>query len=164
MYCLPVLKRERHRQALLCAATSGSPKFFAGTDSAPHPQYAKECDHGCAGVYTAHAAVELYAEAFALQDKLDALPGFLCRHGAQFYGRTLNRDAMVLRAGRWPIPARIPFAPAPACAVEEGEENEGDLIPLRAGEELQWRAEVLSTEELGRLLADTPAADVLDLR
>jgi dihydroorotase len=126
LYCLPVLKREGHRQALVRAATSGSPKFFLGTDSAPHARHTKETDCGCAGIYTAHAGIELYAEAFAAAGALDKLAGFASVHGAQFYGLPANADTITLVEETWPIPAEIPF----------GAER---LVPLRAGAGVAWR-------------------------
>ena len=125
-YCLPVLKRETHRQALLMAATSGSPKFFLGTDSAPHPAYLKEHASGCAGCYTAHAAIEMYAEAFDGAGALDRLEGFASFHGADFYGLPRNTDRITLRRESWMPPASFPFGGA-------------QLKPLRSGESLPWR-------------------------
>ncbi|MBV2235024.1 MAG: dihydroorotase [Sterolibacterium sp.] len=126
-YCLPVLKRETHRQALLAAATSGNPKFFLGTDSAPHARHAKEAACGCAGCYTAHAAIELYAEAFDAIGALDRLEGFASFHGADFYRLPRNREQITLRKESWRVPASQPYV-------------EGDpLIPLRAGENIAWR-------------------------
>lgn len=125
-YCLPVLKRESHRQALLEAATSGSPKFFLGTDSAPHPRNQKEAACGCAGCYTAHAALELYAEAFEAAGALDRLEAFASFHGADFYGLPRNRDRVTLERNEWRVPESFGF----------GEES---LVPLRAGERLAWR-------------------------
>ncbi|CUA83592.1 MULTISPECIES: dihydroorotase [Gulbenkiania] len=125
-YCLPVLKREQHRQALLKAATSGSPRFFLGTDSAPHAQGAKEAACGCAGMYTAHAALELYAEAFEEADALDRLEAFASFHGPDFYGLPRNSETVTLVRESWPVPASLPY---------------GDtvLVPLRAGETLRWK-------------------------
>lgn len=131
-YCLPVLKRERDREALLQAATSGDPKFFLGTDSAPHPVEAKETACGCAGVYTAHAAIELYAEAFEQKGKLDKLEGFASFHGAAFYDLPRNTATLSLRRDPWRIPARLPFA-------------EHDMVPFRAGELCQWKLETLGS-------------------
>ena len=131
-YCLPVLKRERDREALLQAATSGDPKFFLGTDSAPHPVEAKETACGCAGIYTAHAAIELYAEAFEQKGKLDKLEGFASFHGAAFYDLPRNTATLSLRRDPWRIPARLPFA-------------EHDLVPFRAGELCQWKLETLGS-------------------
>jgi dihydroorotase len=126
-YCLPILKREEHRQALLAAATSGNPKFFLGTDSAPHPRSAKESSCGCAGCYTAHAAIELYAEAFEQAGALDRLEGFASHFGADFYGLPRNEDRITLVKETWTAPAPI--------EVEPGVE----LVPLRTGEALHWR-------------------------
>ncbi|HSH28451.1 MAG TPA: hypothetical protein VK971_00985, partial [Thiohalobacter sp.] len=125
-YCLPVLKRETHREALIAAATSGSPKFFLGTDSAPHPQHAKESACGCAGLYTAHAAIELYAEAFEQAGALDKLEGFASHHGADFYGLPRNPDTITLVRQPWTVPESYPLADA-------------KVIPLRAGDEIVWR-------------------------
>jgi dihydroorotase len=124
-YCLPVLKRESHREALVEAATSGNPKFFLGTDSAPHPRGAKEAPCGCAGIYTAHAALELYAAAFEEADALDKLEGFASVHGAEFYGLPLNSGSITLERRPWQVPERLAFG---------GEE----LVPLRAGETIPW--------------------------
>lgn len=126
MYCLPVLKREPHRIALINAATSGSPKFFLGTDSAPHAIGAKESACGCAGIYTAHAAIELYAEAFEAANALDRLEGFASFFGADFYGLPRNRDHITLVREAWKVP-------------ETRELGNELLQPLRAGESLQWR-------------------------
>ncbi|MDG4554956.1 MAG: dihydroorotase [Candidatus Competibacter sp.] len=125
-YCLPVLKRERHRQALLKTATSGNPKFFLGTDSAPHPRSGKETACGCAGCYTAHAALELYAEAFDSAGALDKLEAFASFHGADFYGLPRNVGTVTLRRLPMAVPASFPF-------------DDDDLIPLRAGTMLAWR-------------------------
>ncbi len=125
-YCLPVLKREGDRAALLKAAVSGDPKFFLGTDSAPHTRSAKESACGCAGIYTAHAAVELYAEAFAAAGALDKLEAFASFHGADFYGLPRNGDTITLVNEAQDIPASFPF----------GEET---VIPLRAGGSVGWR-------------------------
>jgi dihydroorotase len=130
-YCLPILKRERHRQALLQAATSGDPKFFLGTDSAPHPRPGKETACGCAGCYTAHAALELYAEAFDAAGALDRLEAFASFHGADFYGLPRNTGTITLRRQPTPVPKSFPFG------AEE-------LVPLRAGETLGWRLETPS--------------------
>jgi dihydroorotase len=126
-YCLPVLKRETHRQALVEVATSGNPKFFLGTDSAPHAQNAKEAACGCAGCYTAHAALELYAEAFAAAGALDKLEAFASFHGPDFYGLPRNRERITLVKENRAVPLDYPYTP--------GER----LIPLRAGETLDWR-------------------------
>jgi dihydroorotase len=125
-YCLPVLKRETHREALVEAATSGNPKFFLGTDSAPHPRKAKEAACGCAGIYTAHAAIELYAAAFEEAGALDKLEGFASRFGAQFYGLPLNQDTITLAREEWTVPEEIALG---------GEA----LVPLRAGETIAWK-------------------------
>ena len=125
-YCLPVLKRERHRQALLEAAASGSPRFFLGTDSAPHARHAKESDCGCAGLYTAHAGIELYAEAFDAIGALDRLEAFASFHGPDFYGLPRNTAKVTLRRERWTVPESLPFGDA-------------ELKPLRGGETLAWR-------------------------
>lgn len=126
-YCLPVLKRERHRAALLRAATSGNPRFFLGTDSAPHARGAKEAACGCAGCYTAHAAIELYAEAFAAAGALDRLEAFASFNGPDFYHLPRNSGQITLRQEAWTAPASYPYA---------GGES---LVPLRAGETLHWR-------------------------
>ena len=125
-YCLPVLKREVHRQALVQAATSGSPKFFLGTDSAPHPAHLKEHATGCAGCYTAHAAMPLYAEAFDNAGALDKLEGFASFHGADFYGLPRNSGTLTLRRENWTPPESFAFGDA-------------ELKPLRSGESLSWR-------------------------
>ena len=125
-YCLPVLKRESHRQALLKAATSGSPKFFLGTDSAPHARSAKEAACGCAGCYTALHALELYAEAFEAAGALDKLESFASFHGADFYGLPRNTDKITLEKAAWHVPDSLPF-------------DDDVLVPLRAGETLQWK-------------------------
>jgi dihydroorotase len=125
-YCLPVLKRETHREALVEAAISGNPKFFLGTDSAPHPRKAKEAACGCAGIYTAHAAIELYATVFEEAGALDKLEGFASRFGAQFYGLPLNQDTITLAREEWTVPEELAFG---------GE----TLVPLRAGETIAWK-------------------------
>jgi len=125
-YCLPVLKREVHRQALVAAATSGSPKFFLGTDSAPHPVHLKEHATGCAGCYTAHAAIEMYAEAFDAAGALDRLEGFASFYGADFYGLPRNTGSITLKRESWTPPESFPF-------------GEAELKPLRSGEALPWR-------------------------
>jgi dihydroorotase len=125
-YCLPVLKREEHRQALLAVATSGNPKFFLGTDSAPHARNAKESACGCAGMYSAHAALELYAEAFEQAGALERLEAFASFHGADFYGLPRNTGTVTLEKAGWTVPAELPF----------GKET---LVPLRAGESVAWR-------------------------
>lgn len=125
-YCLPVLKREVHRERLVRAAISGNPKFFIGTDSAPHAKSAKETDCGCAGIYTAFAGVELYAEVFDAADALDKFEGFMSVAGAQFYGLPVNEERITLVKEDAPVPASFPL----------GAET---LIPLRAGGKLAWR-------------------------
>jgi dihydroorotase len=125
-YCLPVLKRESHREALVEAATSGNPKYFLGTDSAPHARGAKEAGCGCAGIYTAHAAIELYAAAFEEAGALGKLEGFASVFGAQFYGLAPNRDSITLERAEWRIPERLAF-------------GADELVPLRAGETLAWQ-------------------------
>jgi dihydroorotase len=125
-YCLPVLKREVHRQALLGAAVSGDPKFFLGTDSAPHGRGAKESACGCAGIYTAHAAIELYAEAFAQAGALNRLEGFASFYGADFYGFPRNTETITLAKERQEVPEALPFGP-------------DALVPFRAGAATAWR-------------------------
>jgi dihydroorotase len=126
-YCLPILKRERHREALLSAATSGSGKFFLGTDSAPHAQGDKEAACGCAGAYTAPAAIELYAAAFEQAGALDRLEGFASHHGPAFYGLPRNSDTITLSREPWRLPESLPYA-GDTC-----------IIPLLAGETLEWK-------------------------
>ena len=125
-YCLPVLKRETHRIALVEAATSGSNKFFLGTDSAPHPAHLKEHATGCAGCYTSHAAMELYAEAFESAGALDKLEAFASFHGPAFYGLPRNEGTITLRKESWMPPESYPF-------------GEAELKPLRSGEQLLWK-------------------------
>jgi dihydroorotase len=125
-YCLPILKREAHRQALLAAATSGSPKFFLGTDSAPHARHTKENACGCAGCYSAPVALELYAEAFEDAGALDRLEGFASFHGADFYGLPRAVDTVTLVREPWTVPSEYPL-------------GEHRVVPLRAGESLRWR-------------------------
>jgi dihydroorotase len=124
-YCAPILKRETHRAALLQAATSGDPHFFLGTDSAPHPREAKETGCGCAGLYTAHAALELYAEAFEQADRLDRLEAFASFHGPDFYRLPRNTDRVVLERTPWTVPDEYPLAGS-TCK------------PMRAGESVAW--------------------------
>jgi dihydroorotase len=127
-YCLPVLKRERDREALLEAATSDDARFFLGTDSAPHARHTKEAACGCAGIFSAHAAIELYAEAFENAGRLDRLEAFAGERGADFYGVPRNAGTITLRKETWTVPDRYPFGP------------EGDqLVPFRAGSTLAWR-------------------------
>ena len=125
-YCLPVLKREEHREALVEAATSGNPKFFLGSDSAPHARAAKEAACGCAGIYTAHAALELYATAFEEAGALDKLEAFASAHGANFYGLPHNRGSVTLVRKEWRVPETLDFG---------GEA----LVPLRAGDTVPWK-------------------------
>ncbi len=129
-YCLPILKGEEDRQSLIGAAISGNPKFFLGTDSAPHPVEAKERSCGCAGIYTAHAALELYAEVFEEVHALDRFEGFASLYGAAFYGLPRNRGTLTLCKEPWRVPLRLPF-------------GQGSLIPFRAGEICRWRLETL---------------------
>jgi len=125
-YCLPVLKREVHRQALLKAAASGSPRFFLGTDSAPHPKNEKESACGCAGCYTAASALELYAEAFEEAGALDRLEAFASFHGPDFYSLPRNSSKIILRREPWSLPAELPLGAQ-------------SIVPLRAGETLRWK-------------------------
>jgi dihydroorotase len=125
-YCLPILKRERDRQALLAAATSGNPRYFLGTDSAPHERSSKETACGCAGMFTAHAALELYTEAFESAGKLDRLEGFASHFGADFYGLARHTETITLLKQPWIGPDRLAF-------------GSGELIPYRAGESIAWR-------------------------
>ena len=127
-YCLPVLKREEHRRALVEAAVSGNPKFFLGTDSAPHARHTKETGCGCAGIYTAHAGIELYAEMFAAAGALDRLEGFASYYGADFYGLPRNQGNLTLLKVPTVVPSEYPFG---GSAV----------VPLRAGESVAWRLE-----------------------
>ena len=125
-YCLPVLKRERHRAALVEAAAGGEARFFLGTDSAPHSRHAKEAACGCAGLYTAHAGIEFYAEAFDRAGALGALEAFASRNGPAFYGLEPNRETITLRREPWPVPDEMPMG--------------GDvLVPFRAGGRVAWR-------------------------
>lgn len=125
-YCLPVLKRERDRRALIEAATSDDPRFFLGTDSAPHARHTKEAACGCAGVFSAHAAIELYAEAFEAAGKLDRLEAFASLRGPDFYGLPRNTDQITLERVAWTPPASYTFAA-------------DEIVPLRAGESVAWR-------------------------
>ncbi|GAC1695028.1 MAG: dihydroorotase [Steroidobacteraceae bacterium] len=125
-YCLPVLKAEADRAALLEAVAGGSERFFLGTDSAPHARAAKETACGCAGVFSAHAGVELYAEAFEAAGALDKLEGFASRHGADFYGLPHNAGTLTLTREPWEVPPHYPF-------------GTDELVPLRAGERIPWR-------------------------
>ncbi len=125
-YCLPVLKRETHREALVQAATSGNKKFFLGTDSAPHAQHTKEAACGCAGCYTAHAAIELYTEAFEAAGALDKLEAFASFYGADYYGLPRNTSKITLRKEEWQVPTSMGF-------------GEHQLVPLRAEEKMNWK-------------------------
>ncbi len=125
-FCLPVIKHEKHRVALVQAATSSNPKFFLGTDSAPHARSNKENACGCAGIFTAHAAMELYAEVFEQVGVLDKLEAFASFHGADFYQLPRNREQITLHKESWVVPEQLSFA---------GEK----LVPLRAGESMTWR-------------------------
>jgi dihydroorotase len=125
-YCLPVLKREQHRQALIDAATSGSPKFFLGTDSAPHSVEKKQSACGCAGIFTSHAGIELYAEVFDAAGKIDLLEAFASRYGSSFYGLSPNSRKIVLKRETWQVPLLYKF-------------GSNVVRPLRAGEEIAWR-------------------------
>nr|WP_226819023.1 dihydroorotase [Acidithiobacillus montserratensis] len=125
-YCLPILKRETHRQALVQAATSGNPRYFLGTDSAPHPRQDKESACGCAGIYTAHAAIELYAEVFAAAGALDRLEAFASFHGPDFYRLPRNQDSIILEKSSWTVEESLD------CGKDS-------LIPLRAGQAVHWR-------------------------
>lgn len=125
-YCLPVLKREEHREALVRVAASGSPKFFLGTDSAPHAKHTKEAACGCAGMYTAHAAIELYAEAFECANALDKLEAFASFYGPDFYGLPRNTDQITLAKEAWQVPNELKL-------------GDDALVPLRAGQEVRWK-------------------------
>jgi dihydroorotase len=125
-YCLPILKRQSHQEALIAAATSGSPKFFLGTDSAPHARGAKEAACGCAGSYTAHAAIELYAEAFEAAGALDKLEAFASFHGPDFYGLPRHTDRITLAKESWAVPESYAF-------------GDSVVVPVRAGGELGWQ-------------------------
>ena len=125
-YCLPILKRETHQRALLQAASSGDPRFFLGTDSAPHSIHNKESDCGCAGTYSAYSALELYAQAFASVDALDKLEGFASFYGADFYGLPRNQATITLQQQQWQIPTSLSFA-------------DETVVPLAAGETIEWK-------------------------
>ncbi len=125
-FCLPILKRNSHQQALISAATSGSKKFFLGTDSAPHTKQAKENACGCAGSYTAHAAIELYAEVFEQANALDKLEAFASFNGADFYGLPRNKTTITLNKQAWLVPETLNF-------------GENDLVPVKAGEQITWQ-------------------------
>ena len=125
-YCLPILKRETHREALIAAATSGNPRYFLGTDSAPHARHTKENACGCAGCYSAHAAIALYAEAFEAVDALPMLEGFAGHHGADFYRLPRNTGTLTLVREPWRVPDEYPY-------------GDDTIVPLRAGETVAWR-------------------------
>jgi dihydroorotase len=125
-YCMPILKREEDRQALIQAAISGNPKFFLGTDSAPHARDTKEAVCGCAGIYTAHAGIELYAEIFGAYGALDKLEGFASIYGSNFYGLPRNQDKITLVKETWDVPMQLPF-------------HKDSLVPFRAGGTVGWR-------------------------
>jgi dihydroorotase len=125
-YCLPVLKRESHRQALVAAATSGDPRFFLGTDSAPHARERKENACGCAGMFSAPAAIELYAQLFEQVGALERLEAFAAHHGADFYGLPRNRETLTLERSPWQVPENLPF-------------GQSTVVPMAAGETLDWR-------------------------
>jgi dihydroorotase len=131
-FCLPILKRNTHQQALQAAAISGNPKFFLGTDSAPHARGAKESACGCAGCFTAYAAIELYAEIFEDLGALDKLEGFASHFGADYYGLPRNREQITLVKEGWQAPAELPF-------------GSDVIVPLRAGETLRWKLQPQST-------------------
>ena len=126
LYCLPILKRETHREALIAAATSGNPRYFLGTDSAPHARHTKENACGCAGCYSAHAAIALYAEAFEAVDALPMLEGFAGHHGADFYRLPRNTGTLTLVREPWRVPDEYPY-------------GDDTIVPLRAGETVAWR-------------------------
>ena len=125
-YCLPIIKRETHREALVAAAVSGDSKFFLGTDSAPHARHTKETSCGCAGVYTAHAGIELYAEVFEAAGALEKLESFASVFGARFYGLPVNAEKITLEKSDFAVPEEIAF-------------GDDALVPFRAGEAVRWR-------------------------
>ncbi len=125
-YCLPILKREPHQEALIKAATGGNRRFFLGTDSAPHPQHAKESACGCAGCYTAHAAIELYAEIFEAENALDKLEGFASQHGADFYGMPRNSEQITLQKRDWQVAESYQF-------------GKDRVVPIKAGQTIHWQ-------------------------
>ncbi|MGE0313090.1 MAG: dihydroorotase [Lautropia sp.] len=141
-YCLPVLKRERHRLALVAAATGGNPRFFLGTDSAPHARALKEHASACAGCYTAPHALELYAMAFDAANALERLEGFASRHGPAFYGLPVNTRRTTLVRGRWRLSETLPF-------------GDGEIVPLAAGEDIGW---LLEDEQPGSAPAPASSA------
>ena len=126
LFCLPILKRDTHQQALIAAATSGNKKFFLGTDSAPHIQGRKESSCGCAGCFSHHAAIELYAEVFEQADALDKLEAFASKHGADFYSLPYNSETILLKRDPWELPATIPY-------------DGSQLVPLGASTTLNWK-------------------------
>lgn len=126
LYCLPILKRDKHQKALIGAATSGNQKFFLGTDSAPHPTQEKQSSCGCAGMYTAPAAIELYAEVFDQAGALDKLEGFASRHGAEFYQLPINLGQIELHRQDWQMPDDYEF-------------GLNRVVPIRAGQTVHWR-------------------------
>ena len=136
-FCLPVLKRERDRVALVAAATSGNSKFFLGTDSAPHARHAKESACGCAGLFTAHAAIELYAEAFDAAGRLERLEGFASYFGADFYGRPRNTQKITLERRSWAVPERLDFGAT-------------ELVPYRSGGKIAWHLAGLVSDPVGK--------------
>ena len=126
LYCMPVLKAEEHRRAIVAAATSGNPRFFLGTDSAPHAKHNKESACGCAGIYSAHNAIELYAEVFEKAGCLEKLEAFASHNGADFYGLPRNRETITLEKNDWTVPATLSF-------------GEYEVVPFRAGETCHWK-------------------------
>ncbi|MCG8323996.1 MAG: dihydroorotase [Thiotrichales bacterium] len=129
-YCLPVLKAEAHREAVLSAAVSGDARFFLGTDSAPHARGRKECEHGCAGIFSACAALELYAGIFEQCGVLDRLEGFASRHGARFYKLPENETTITLEKRNWTVPDILPFG------------DQDEIVPFRAGNTLSWKLKI----------------------
>jgi dihydroorotase len=125
-YCLPVLKRERDREALVAAATGDDPRFFLGTDSAPHARHTKETACGCAGIFSAHAGIELYAEVFEAAGRLDRLEAFASERGADYYGVPRNQDSITLVREEWTVPSSYAF-------------GTDELVPLRAGGKISWK-------------------------
>ena len=128
LYCLPILKAETHRQALVEAATSGNPKFFLGTDSAPHATHTKETSCGCAGVYSAHCCIEIYATVFDSVNKLDKLEDFCSSFGADHYGLPRNESTITLENTSWIVPKTYKFG-----------DEQHTVTPLKAGEEVEWK-------------------------
>jgi dihydroorotase len=139
-YCLPVLKTEPDRRTLLEVVASGNPRFFLGTDSAPHARHTKETSCGCAGIFSSHAGIELYAEAFDAMGALERLEGFASEFGADFYGLPRNAERVTLVRQWWDVPAQYPFGSAePGGPVGQPRGPMGQLVPLRAGERIAWR-------------------------